>query len=571
MSFIRLSSRRNTPVAVLVMVPMLIAIIMALSARDFFIFAVRANPWINISILVALAVGIVMVLRVARSLDYERGVLDTAMNALRNQARDTLDALPTSLNGRLFGRLCKLGLADAAMLPEGTIDAEIAVVRGELDRRQDPLHYVVGLMVALGLFGTFIGLLDTLVSAADVLSVVGKNRGADDMMGVFSQMINALRAPLVSMGTAFSASMFGLVGSIVMGLMVVLLSRQADVMLEQTRAALFSISDARRATLQPTAAVTDAFLARFLTDLAEQNRRASDLLTQILETTASALPAMHQVAGSVQLLAERMDRQSVALQDLPASMARLERTPTAIDEGNLQLARIHASLVTQEMTLAGLGAKLQTEGAGTAATLGELRTLLVSQLSSLRDMEAAQAPALASIERVAMNVARLEERAATQATAQLAEARSLREPLVEALQVMNAGLQKTGDAGAALASSVPAGIARLESSLTRINDRLAREEEALRAQSLLLRSGLESEAQRVGDNRLLIDAVLASASGMNGARQDMSGLLGAQRQVAGQLADVLKGLEIAVGSLQGVREGQQIAAQSRQAGLGERA
>ena len=557
----RLSKRGGASAQPVVFVPVIVAIALVAFSLDFFVYAVRASPAINLSILVALVIGVLLVLRSARVLDRERMVFDQGMAALRISSRADLASLPSSLTARLFVRLAKLGIADGTMLPEGSIDAELKVVRLEIEQRHQPLHYIVGLMVALGLFGTFIGLLETLVSAAEVLNVVakGKDAGTADMMAVFSTMVGALKAPLVAMGTAFSASMFGLVGSIVIGLMMTLLSRMSDRMLEQARAGLYSISDASRATLKPIASVTEEFLARFLTDLTERNRHAADMLGQIIDASAKAFPAMREVSASVQLLAERMDRQTLALQDLPGSVDRLAQLPESIAQTNAHLARIHASLSQQEAGIAALTARAQAESASRISSAGELRALLELQLGSLREIQSGQGSSIDSTRQIADTLARLGELASLRVTEALAEMRSIRDPLGKALQALSSGVQKSGESGAALVSFVPAGIARLESSLNRIGERLTREEEALRTQTELLRADLENEDRRVAGLRLLGDAVLSSAGSVDSVREELSLMLKSHRQVSTQLTDVLKALEASLGKMQSVMDDQQLA------------
>ncbi len=74
----------------------------------------------------------------------------------------------------------------------------------------------------MGLLGTFIGLLATL---NDIALLIGSFADIDmknaDPLVVFRTMIERMKAPMQSMGIAFSASMFGLLGSIILGLMMV--------------------------------------------------------------------------------------------------------------------------------------------------------------------------------------------------------------------------------------------------------------------------------------------------------------------------------------------------------------
>jgi hypothetical protein len=88
-------------------------------------------------------------------------------------------------------------------------------IGARLDEARDTGRYLVGLLVFLGLLGTFWGLLDT-------ISQVGKTIGALDTKGgdstiIFQELKDGLAAPLKGMGTAFSASLLGLSGSLILG------------------------------------------------------------------------------------------------------------------------------------------------------------------------------------------------------------------------------------------------------------------------------------------------------------------------------------------------------------------
>jgi hypothetical protein len=74
---------------------------------------------------------------------------------------------------------------------------------------------MTGLLIFLGLLGTFWGLLLTVHSVSDVIA--GMSVGSGDINALFEQLKQGLAKPLRGMGTAFSASMFGLSGALVLG------------------------------------------------------------------------------------------------------------------------------------------------------------------------------------------------------------------------------------------------------------------------------------------------------------------------------------------------------------------
>jgi len=84
-----------------------------------------------------------------------------------------------------------------------------------LDEGRETARYFIGLLVFLGLLGTFWGLLETVRSIGDVIS--GLTIQGDAIQEVFGRLKSGLQAPLAGMGTAFSSSLFGLAGSLVLG------------------------------------------------------------------------------------------------------------------------------------------------------------------------------------------------------------------------------------------------------------------------------------------------------------------------------------------------------------------
>lgn len=105
---------------------------------------------------------------------------------------------------------------------QATLDHELNSARARLESRHALPQYLTGLLVGLGLLGTFIGLLSALDDIGNMISSFGSlDVNSADLFNVFKEMVNRMRAPMASMGIAFSASMFGLLGSITLGFMMV--------------------------------------------------------------------------------------------------------------------------------------------------------------------------------------------------------------------------------------------------------------------------------------------------------------------------------------------------------------
>ena len=83
-----------------------------------------------------------------------------------------------------------------------------------LDEARDISRYLIGLLIFLGLLGTFWGLLETVQSVSTAIRSLDINSQSGS---VFEELKRGLEAPLAGMGTSFSSSLFGLAGSLVLG------------------------------------------------------------------------------------------------------------------------------------------------------------------------------------------------------------------------------------------------------------------------------------------------------------------------------------------------------------------
>jgi len=90
-------------------------------------------------------------------------------------------------------------------------------IRARLDESREISRYMISLLIFLGLLGTFWGLLGTIQSVGAV--IIDLNISGGDFNEVFAELQAGLLKPLEGMGTAFSSSLFGLGGSLILGFM----------------------------------------------------------------------------------------------------------------------------------------------------------------------------------------------------------------------------------------------------------------------------------------------------------------------------------------------------------------
>ena len=172
--------------------------------RDAFV----ANAPLNGLILGVLALGIVYNFRQVMQLYPE-------MAWIENFRRDQT-ALSQSRQPKLLAPMATmLGERKDLRLSTLSLRSLLDSISLRLDEARDISRYTIGLLIFLGLLGTFWGLLETVASIRDVIGGLSVGRG--DMAKVFSDLKGGLSAPLTGMGTAFSSSLFGLGGSLALG------------------------------------------------------------------------------------------------------------------------------------------------------------------------------------------------------------------------------------------------------------------------------------------------------------------------------------------------------------------
>lgn len=204
--FIKVSSPRIFLVRMIVFLALCVALAAVLHRQIFSAFL--NNPGLNGVIFGVLAVGIILSIRQAARLFPEVDWVNSfrlSDPGLAVARPPTLLAPMAALLGDRIGRMA---------ISQSTMRSILDSIGTRLDESRDMGRYLTGLLVFLGLLGTFWGLLETVSSIG---SVIGALQVGPDAASTFEDMKTGLSAPLGGMGTAFSSSLFGLSGSLVLG------------------------------------------------------------------------------------------------------------------------------------------------------------------------------------------------------------------------------------------------------------------------------------------------------------------------------------------------------------------
>jgi hypothetical protein len=169
--------------------------------------AFGANPGLNGLIFLVLLIGSVFayrqVFRLFREIRWVNSLVGAAADA-RVRAPILLAPMATMLNAGAGSR----GLSTT------TTRAILDSVGTRLDEGRELNRYLIGLLVFLGLLGTFWGLLQTVHSISGVIDSM--KTGADTTT-MFDDLKSGLSAPIAGMSVSFTSSLFGLAGSLILG------------------------------------------------------------------------------------------------------------------------------------------------------------------------------------------------------------------------------------------------------------------------------------------------------------------------------------------------------------------
>jgi hypothetical protein len=170
--------------------------------------AFLANAVLNGVIIFVLAIGIALafrqVIRLFPEIDWVNGFRLADPGLAVERPPVLLAPMAVLLRDRV-GRM-----AISAQVMRGILDS----IAARLDEARDTSRYMTALLVFLGLLGTFWGLIETMGSIGNVINSL---KPGGDAAAIFESLKEGLAAPLGGIGIAFSASLFGLAGSLVLG------------------------------------------------------------------------------------------------------------------------------------------------------------------------------------------------------------------------------------------------------------------------------------------------------------------------------------------------------------------
>jgi uncharacterized protein YneF (UPF0154 family) len=270
--------------------------------------AFMANPGLNALIIGVLFIGIVLSARQVLRLYPEIAWVNNFRLADPGLAVDRAPVLLAPMAAILGSRVGRMAMSSQLM--RGILDS----IATRLDEARDISRYMTGLLVFLGLLGTFWGLIETVSSVGNVIQGL---KAGGDAGNMFDSLRDGLAAPLSGMGISFSSSLFGLAGSLVLGFL--------DLQSSQAQNRFYTeLEDWLSTTVYDQAGEPAASAVGVTGEV----RSAIDHLREAIDqagTGKSASSAMANLAEAIQGLVHHMRSEQQMIRDWVDSQAEQQR------------------------------------------------------------------------------------------------------------------------------------------------------------------------------------------------------------------------------------------------------
>ena len=291
--------------------------------------AFLANPGLNALIIGVLLTGILLAFRQVIRLFPEIAWVNSFRLADPGLAVERPPVLLAPMAAILGDQAGRMAISSQTM--QGLLDS----IATRLDESRDMSRYMTGLLVFLGLLGTFWGLIETVGSVGNVIKglKVGGDAGA-----MFDALKDGLAAPLAGMGISFSSSLFGLAGSLILGFLDLQTSQaqnrfytDLEDWLATTVRDLVTDSNANLASPMGNAGgEIHAIIERLREVVVEGGSRQS--ATGAMANLAEAIQGLvHHMRSEQQLIREWVDAQAVQHREIRRLLEILAHAPAQRD------------------------------------------------------------------------------------------------------------------------------------------------------------------------------------------------------------------------------------------------
>jgi hypothetical protein len=325
------------------------------------------NPVLNALILAVLVLGTTWCIRQVLTLKREVDWLEAF--------RDPKPGQPQQVPPRLLAPMASMLSArrgDRLSLSASVVRSMLDGISSRLDEQRELSRYMTGLLIFLGLLGTFWGLILTIGSVADVIQSM--SIGSGDVTTLFNQLKTGLAQPLRGMGVAFSSSMLGLASALVLGFLDLTAGQAQNRFfneLEEWLASLTRVSSGVLGNEGEGGGSVPAYVQALLEQTAENLEGLQRILARGEDSRASGSRALETLTERLSVLTDQMRANQVLMQRMAEGQAGIAPTLQRLAEAGEHESASRGHLRNVELYLARL---LEESSQGRSQATQEIRS-----------------------------------------------------------------------------------------------------------------------------------------------------------------------------------------------------
>lgn len=368
------ATRRDIVVFLKLIAPFLFILFAGIHFKEFVVHAISVNVAINSGIIAAATYGVLLIMmRLIAAMRDFRVIERFGREAREGGDMKTLLEQPWLKQRYVRHYLSHIALTEgllASELDQNAIENELHALQSEYDSRLELPQFLVGFMIAMGLLGTFIGLLETLTGISGMLD--GFGGASSDIQAQFMKLVSELKKPLAGMGIAFSASMFGLITSLMLSIMMTNLRRYVSRVMALARNVMHDLTklvrvhggsvaqvdkEADHASGAGVKSMQNAVVMGRIDLLAKK----IDSLLQVIESGTAATQKTNDLLGFGPRMKELSEKSLEEMRGVSARIGEQQAALQSIAELNASSSRTLGAILDAQRTTGDVGAAMNDQ------------------------------------------------------------------------------------------------------------------------------------------------------------------------------------------------------------------
>lgn len=288
----------------------------------------ETNPWLNVFIMSVFSLGVLTCF-------WQVLILIQSVRWIENFAND----VPGTENARAPRLLAPLAALlrtrESKQITSSNAHSILDSVATRIDEARDITRYLTNLLIFLGLLGTFYGLATTIPAIVETLKSLAPKSG-ETGVEIFTKLMSGLQAQLGGMSTAFSSSLLGLAGSLVVGMLELFASHGQNRFYRELEEWVSSITRLGFAGGNEGESADQGVLTQLLDHMAGQIEVLQTIYSQAEETRAKSEDKIGELAVAIRRLAKGMEAESgqvAALNRIAAGQDKVLAALTSAEGG----------------------------------------------------------------------------------------------------------------------------------------------------------------------------------------------------------------------------------------------